>query len=169
MTQEISKNVKTHVILTFQKNKHFISQAVNEQLQKLSNNDMIKLDDGRMLRLSTVAEILPIEEYYKNHPDERPQYNNYTNPKLEKVEPMTSWSKRKQIRIYESCLKGIRKYMDSCKRENKEPSEWSKEHKKRLIKLLEATKEALEDATFKPITSIKDLGMPIPPMFGDKS
>lgn len=84
MTSQISNNLSTHVVLTYSNNCYFITQKQEIALRSMNDNDRFYVNTF-MVRVNTIKEILPIEEYYQNHPDKRPQYDNYENKTLEKI------------------------------------------------------------------------------------
>jgi hypothetical protein len=77
MTYQISKDLKTHVVLTFSGSEHFINAKQELALRQMSDSDRLYLDEA-MVRVNTIKEIVPIETYYKNNPEKRPRYENYT-------------------------------------------------------------------------------------------
>lgn len=60
------------VVLTPNGTEHFISQPTAEALLAANNDDMVELDDGTQLKVSMATEIMPLDEYYKQHPDKQP-------------------------------------------------------------------------------------------------
>lgn len=82
MTNEISKDLKTHVIITFNRNIHFITLNQKNKIEMLTDKERISLGES-FIRVSSISEMLPIEDYYKTHPKERPQYNNVQDFKKE--------------------------------------------------------------------------------------
>lgn len=77
MTSQISKDIKTHIILTYAGSKYYINPKQEFALRSMDDNQRVYIDD-RMVRINTIKEILPIDEYYKYNPSERPQYTNYS-------------------------------------------------------------------------------------------
>ena len=86
MTNEISKDLVTHIIITFNRNIHFITINQKEKIELLTDKERISLGDS-FIRVSSISEMLPIRDYYKTHPKERPQYDNIKP--FEKLEPIT--------------------------------------------------------------------------------
>jgi len=68
----LSVEIKKFVIITFTKSHHFITEEQNEKLKHLSLTDKIEID-GCWVAMSNIAEVLTIEKYYQEYPDERPQ------------------------------------------------------------------------------------------------
>lgn len=62
----------THVIITFNKTKHFITGPENTALSILGNGVLAKLGDSS-INTSSIAEVLTIEDFYRAFPDERPE------------------------------------------------------------------------------------------------
>jgi len=113
MTNEITKDVLTHVAITFSKTKHYLTTLQNEKLKTLGDKERLILGNS-FLRISSISEILPLSDYYKSHPKERPQYDNIKKfPDLPKsVTWSESKSKEKQIKMMEQMIIGITKFID---------------------------------------------------------
>ncbi|MCK5061737.1 hypothetical protein KAR28_04250 [Candidatus Parcubacteria bacterium] len=103
MTYQISKNLNTHVILTYAGSKYYITAKQEIALRKLSDNDKFYNND-RMVRVNTIKEIMPIAEYYNSHPKERPHYNNYDDKKLPERLP---YSAKRQLKNLKAMRNGF--------------------------------------------------------------
>lgn len=77
----LTTNLKTHIIITFTGGKYFITQEQYNVISKMDNNKKIILPSA-VINTNVISEIQTINEYYNNHPDERPQFDNYDNKKL---------------------------------------------------------------------------------------
>lgn len=69
---KLALNPKTHVLITMSGGEHFISDRVNRMLGMASLDDMIELDDKSKIKVSTIASIVPLSEYYQQNPSKKP-------------------------------------------------------------------------------------------------
>ncbi len=81
----LTTEVRTHVIITFSKSHHFITQKQNDWLVN-QGRDIKFTVDGNSITTNNIAEILTIEKYYETYPDK--QVKNYGQP-YSKQEPVT--------------------------------------------------------------------------------
>jgi len=107
MTLEINKEIKTHVVLTMNKNKYFITEEQELFLRTAEMRDSIYTNTG-MFKVHQITEILPIEEYYTNNPGKRPEYNNF--PKLEIPKVVRDFSEERRQRALKNIIKGFKNY-----------------------------------------------------------
>jgi hypothetical protein len=75
MTQ-LSTEIKTHVIITFNKNKYFITDRQHEQIKQMSDNQKFNVN-GETINTSSIAEIISVERYSDN---EKTYHSNYSMP-----------------------------------------------------------------------------------------
>lgn len=110
--RELSKDTKTHVILTFAGTKHHITSEQNEKLKFVGEKDFFQVD-GTMLKMSTVSAIMPIEEYYLSKPDERPapKLPEFVAPPVEAV-PLDRQAERSE-KALRGMLAGIAHYIEN--------------------------------------------------------
>lgn len=91
----------THVVITFNKSKHFITKEEDVGLRMQPNGVLVKLGDST-INTSSISEILSLEDYYRLNPDERPQETNiFELPKEKEV------SLESQIEGRERALRGL--------------------------------------------------------------
>lgn len=69
---KLALNPKTHVLVTMSGAEHFISDRVNRMLGMASLDDMIELDDKSKIKVSTIASIMPLTEFYQQNPSKKP-------------------------------------------------------------------------------------------------
>lgn len=134
----------THVVIT-PKTTHFIGQQTNEILEQASLEDMVELDDGSKIKVSAIMEVLPLEEYYNNFPDERPEprvwiqgreYDWQDIKQLEGLgeEGILSLAARNKKNM-EAFARGIQKAIKTMESQGKNPKEAYKLLKKAQAKL----------------------------------
>ena len=68
---EIQKFEQRYMLLTMSGQKIEISENQEVQLRKTASNKLVKLN-GITINTSTISGIIPLQEYYKQHPDEKP-------------------------------------------------------------------------------------------------
>lgn len=74
---QLTTNPKTHVIITFTKSHHFITQKQHDSLINMGQNAQI-IVDGNMIKTSNIAEIISTDKYYETYPEKRS--TNYGQP-----------------------------------------------------------------------------------------
>jgi len=107
MNKLATHEIKTHVVVTFNKSKHLITEQQYQVFLKSGSNRRINIGSA-IINTSTIAEIMELEEYYNQNKNERKTYNNYTNPEIPK--PATYSKSRHQIRLKsmrDGFLKGV--------------------------------------------------------------
>lgn len=107
MTSQLSKEIKTHIVITINKNKYFITSQQEIFLRTAEMRDSIYTDKG-MFKVHQITEILPIEEYYNNNPEERPQYDNY--PKISLPATMKNFTPARHKKAIDCMAKGFKKH-----------------------------------------------------------
>jgi len=139
---------KKWVLLTYAGSKHFITDKQEAILRRSADNDRIYTDKG-MVRVATVKEILPLEEYYLAHPEEKPE----APPKLFQNTPAQPFTKDRRIRALESMIRGISGYIESDRYQGTD----------KPIKLRELMTKRLEEAKLSsaeefenPVKEIRD-------------
>jgi hypothetical protein len=69
-----------YVALTTSNSKHFISRTTADKIYQSSNEDMVEMENGTLVKVSTIAEIMPLSEYNKQHPAKFEENYNYGQP-----------------------------------------------------------------------------------------
>jgi hypothetical protein len=91
METGITTNLMTYVIVTSGKTHHMISEKTNKMLENASLNDLLELDSGIKIKVSSIMEIYPtLEKYYEQYPDklsEKIEQNAISQKKKEKDPP----------------------------------------------------------------------------------
>ena len=110
----------THLVLTFSGSKIPVNEEQHDRLRNLGLKDNISID-GHFIKGSSISEIIPIEDYYMDHPKERPapgfkmielsqeEKDRMYKERQEALEPLT---RERYIHACRSTLKGLRKYID---------------------------------------------------------
>lgn len=72
---QISTEVKSHVILFFDSSKVFITeQQRNGLIDKMTDSGVKQVDiDGQLYNLANIAKVLSLDEFYKEYPAQRPE------------------------------------------------------------------------------------------------
>src|SRR3990167_9190741 len=106
--QELSLDVKTHVIMTIKGSRYFISKHVFDTIVELDMDKSIELD-GSWLRLSSISEILTIKKFYETFPNEKLlKTEEFFIPEKKglSIEEMVKNNKQRSF----SLLEGLRKF-----------------------------------------------------------
>lgn len=111
---QLSTEVKTHVLITFSGSKHMITDEQEKTLRKASDQDRIYIG-STMIRVSTIKQVMPIEEYYQQFPEERPQYSNYSY----KPTPEMPYSAKRHYNAIVSMRSGFLKHFNGRELNNK--------------------------------------------------
>ena len=64
---EISTQIKTHVVITYNDSHYFITMGQNNALKNLGTNDRIEIE-GNSIKGSNISEVMTIEKYYETYP-----------------------------------------------------------------------------------------------------
>ena len=65
-------NKITYAVISFTGSHYLITQDQEKKLSMINKNDNIDIN-GAIVRGSNIAEIIPIQEYYKQYPEKRPE------------------------------------------------------------------------------------------------
>lgn len=142
MTTQVSNEVKNFVLITYAKTKYFITEKQYTTILSIGQGKIIKSGEFT-INTSTIAEILPVEDYYQNNPKERPQHTNYSFERP-KYTPETKMTKVRYLRALNGMLKGVKKYI----RQSGNPSEWSLKKEEELTRRIEIAKDMSEKEIF---------------------
>ncbi len=137
----LSKDVNTHVVITFQRSKYFITAKQHEILLNADSSKIMNIGEAT-IRVSTIAEATTIEKYYQDHPKERPQYENHTKQK--ELPDRIKITKSGYLRALKGFLKGINNYQ----RNTKSPSKWSVDMVEKVNKRIKEAGKMPEDKEF---------------------
>jgi len=96
------------MLTTMSKQKVKISEKQEVALRQTKANKLVKLN-GITVNTSTIDSIMPLNEYYRLNPNERPASNTYKQIETPKKEPMTQ---SRRIRQLESMIRGFKKTND---------------------------------------------------------
>lgn len=76
---QLSKDVKTHVIVTFNGAGHFITSEQNDKLVNIGLDDLFEVNDaGEKIKGSAIAEVMTVAKYYETYP--KRMSHNYGQP-----------------------------------------------------------------------------------------
>lgn len=99
---ELSREIKTHVAITYAGGHYFITSEQEEMINgrhktiKFLKTDNIRLD-GCTVRISNISETPTVEKYYEIYPAKKP-VNGYINFSFKKVKrPGLSEDRRREI------------------------------------------------------------------------
>ncbi len=105
--------INTHVVITFTGGKYFITKQYHNILKNLNFQGTITLNKS-IIHAKNIAEVLPIQEYYKQHPKEipAPKFPIFT-PQEDQINQILSpiKSKEKRIRALGQMMVGLKKYI----------------------------------------------------------
>jgi len=103
---KLSTEVKTHVIITFNKTEHFITLDQYKKLTTMGNDGFIEID-GSAIRITSVSEIIPVAKHKGN----KETYTNYTMPKNHNQLQITSgyYSEKRRKHRFVSFKRGFLK------------------------------------------------------------
>lgn len=101
----------SHVIITFNKSKYFITAAEHVQLSILGNGVLATMGDST-INTANIAEILTIDEFYRTHPDERP--SELEEVRIEDVPkvPLEQQAQANRFRFH-ALLAGLKAYAEA--------------------------------------------------------
>lgn len=110
----ISTQVKTHALITIQGAHYMVDEATNQKLYTAGLNDMITTDDGVKIKVSNIAEVLPLDQYKKAYPQK--QVYNYGQP-YTALEEHKDWlelpelisDEKRKLRVYKIMLAGFKR------------------------------------------------------------
>jgi len=91
----LSTEVKTHVIITFNRIAHFITFKNYKIITTSGIDGFIQVGDST-IKMSSISEIVTIEDYYKANPSKRPTHNNYPVMETLPEKSFISESRRKK-------------------------------------------------------------------------
>lgn len=100
----------THVIITFNKTRHFITAAENAALSVLGNGVLAHLN-GNSINTSSIAEVLTLEDFYRAFPDERPEEKNERIIPDHEAVPLDQQTARSE-RALRGLLSGMAHYIE---------------------------------------------------------
>ena len=99
---EIQKFEQRYMLLTMSGQKIEISENQETQLRKTSNNKLVKLN-GITINTSTISAIIPLQEYYKQHPEEKPiNIETFSAPK------QISFTKQRYIKTLDRMIESFK-------------------------------------------------------------
>lgn len=74
---KLTTEVKNYIIITFSKDKHWITEKQYEVISKCDGGKIINLGHTT-INTSNIASIMTEAEYHNQFPKERPQHDNFT-------------------------------------------------------------------------------------------
>ena len=101
-----------YILKTFTGGNYEITEEQNLKLKSKSLGQNVEID-GRVIRCSNIAEIIPIEEYYQQNPNKRPQtqqYKDYTSNTI--TNALKGMTKVKRDRALKKIIEGFEKHFD---------------------------------------------------------
>jgi len=110
-----------YVLITFTGSKIFLTEEENNRFINLSLDQSVVIGKHR-IKGSNIAEITPIDKYYQDHPQDRPE-PSYKQLETPKEKPM---NKERYLNASRSTLKGLRQYIDEAEKPTKVALELAK-------------------------------------------
>ena len=107
MTSQLTKDVKTHIVVTYSNIKHYITSEQELNLRTLGDRDKIYTDTG-LLKINNIKDVLSVEEYYNNNPKERPQFENISYKEIPKI----SYSAKRNLKNLKTIRDSFLKYFN---------------------------------------------------------
>jgi hypothetical protein len=107
MEKQLESYQKRFMLKTMGGIKTIISDKQELALRQASSNKMVALN-GIIINTSVISEIIELEEYYRQYPEDRPVINNYKE--VENFKP-ANMSQERRIKAIESMIKGFKKSM----------------------------------------------------------
>ena len=125
--------MNTHVITLWKGGAVFLTEEQNEKMRDFGKEDKAIIN-GRQVYGSNIADIVPIDTYYKENPKETPtpEYKMLKTGEDEE-DPLT---RERYLNMARSTLKGLRKYID----ESANPTPTALALAKKLVKNIEDAK-----------------------------
>lgn len=120
--ETLSNEVKIAVVILSSGSHHFISQEVYEQICLAEKDSFIQLPNKVMFKMSAVMDILPIDEYDRQHPERQENHTDYHQPYTK--EPALGFlgtiSQIRHLKDLEAFARGVQKVIDARKNEGLE-------------------------------------------------
>lgn len=91
LTKYNPKAENTHAVILSTGTHHNINEFELEKFKIADLQDMVTLENGVLIKVSSVLEILPLSEYYEKYPDKKPEPRFYENGQS------YGWSEIKQL------------------------------------------------------------------------
>lgn len=96
-------------LVTMNGTKHTITTEEYNRLMELSLDDMFVFD-GKSIKASTIAETLPLEEFYTQFPEQRPSPVYANNSSWLEVDMLDNKSSKTPENALPEMIKGLEKY-----------------------------------------------------------
>lgn len=110
---ELSTDIKTHVILTFAGTHHPITSQQNEKLKTAGEKDVVDVD-GATIKISSISVVMSLEEYYREFPAKRPSYETLPVWKEPREEYVSIEEQARRSKAHSrGLLEGLKKYCDA--------------------------------------------------------
>lgn len=95
---------KQFMLITMNKQKIIISENQEKFLRSAPSNKMVRVGETT-INTSIIASIIPLEEYYRQNPNEK----TYIKPKVyTAIEAPKTFTRQKYLNVLKSILKGCR-------------------------------------------------------------
>jgi hypothetical protein len=107
MEKQLESYQKRFMLKTMGGIKTIISDKQELALRQAPSNKMVALN-GITINTSVISEIIELEEYYRQYPEDRPVTNNYKE--VENFKPV-NMSQERRVKAIESMIKGFKKSM----------------------------------------------------------
>ena len=104
---KLSTEVKKYVVLTFAGGKYFITQQEFDKILATPNNSSVIIQKTPV-KISNIAEIPPIEEYFNQHPNERPEF--YPDTQLYLKNYVSGMSDQRRKIAISKVIEGFKQY-----------------------------------------------------------
>ena len=142
--------MNTHVITLWKGGAVFLTEEQNEKMRDFGKDDKAIIN-GRQVYGSNIADIVPIDTYYKENPKETPtpEYKMLKTGEDEE-DPLT---RERYLNMARSTLKGLRKYID----ESAKPTPTAIAIAKKLVRKIEDVKCGAEKFAISQADLIKEL------------
>jgi hypothetical protein len=111
---ELSTDVKTHVIITHSGGYYPITTEQNTRLEMVGLNDLIEID-GNKIKGSSIAEVMTVSKFYDTHPNKKPE------PKKDDFAKYESLAERVPVEGLPSLIRGLKRAIDQFRAEGHEP------------------------------------------------
>lgn len=102
----------THAIITYSKVHHLITGSQAKAISLLPPDGEAMLN-GQLLKRNNVADILTIDEYYRNFPQKRLQVQGYKDLTLPAGKGIDGIIRSSSVKALEEMKKGLENYLNS--------------------------------------------------------
>jgi hypothetical protein len=108
-----------YVAFTANGSKHYISELTASKIYALNNEDMAEMEDGTMVKVSTITAIMPIDEFEYQFPEKRTIDYHQPYTVLPAIGFTGLISREKRLSALEGMARGLKKAKDKLEKQGR--------------------------------------------------